>query len=98
MSPTRVLTLATLSLLAGGALLFYVVGNVPPTTDGQALDPTALLLGFGGIFLITAGAGVLVALFLHRRWPANRKPGAAAPRRRPSSRPFARGFSLAWPS
>ena len=70
MSPTRVLTLATLGLLAGAALLFYVVGNVPPTTDGQALDPAALLLGFGGLFLLTAGAGVLVAIFLHRRWPA----------------------------
>lgn len=70
MTPTRVFTLAILSLLAGGALLFYVVGNVPPTTDGRALDPTALLLGFGGLFLLTAGAGVLVALLLHRRWPA----------------------------
>ena len=69
MSPTRVLTLATLGLLAGAALLFYVVGNVSPTTDGQALDPAALLLGFGGLFLLTAGAGVLVAIFLHRRWP-----------------------------
>lgn len=70
MSPTRVLTLAILGLLAGGALLLYVLGNVPPTTDGQALDPTALLLGFGGLFLLTAGAGVLAALLLHRRWPA----------------------------
>jgi len=69
MSHTRVFMLATLSLLAGGALLFYLVGNVPPTTDGQMLNPVALLLGLAGIFLVTAGAGVLAALVLHRRWP-----------------------------
>lgn len=62
--------LATLSLLAGGALVVYVLTNVPPTTDGQALDPAALLLGFTGIFLLAASGGVLAALFLHRRWPA----------------------------
>ncbi len=70
MTRTRVLLLATLGLLAGGALVVYVLTNVPPTTDGQALDPTALVLGFAGVFLVAASGGVLVALFLHRRWPA----------------------------
>jgi hypothetical protein len=62
--------LAALGLLVGGTLLAYVVINVPPTTDGQTVDPTALLLGFAGIFGVAMSAGVLAALFLHRRWPA----------------------------
>lgn len=69
MSHTRVLVLATLSLLTGGALLFYLIGNVPPTTDDQSLNPAALLLGLAGVFLVAAGAGIVAALLLHRRWP-----------------------------
>jgi len=86
MTRTRVLLLATLGLLAGGALVVYVLTNVPPTTDGQALDPIALVLGFAGVFLVAASGGVLVALFLHRRWPALAgKPGAR--RGRPKTPP-----------
>ncbi len=70
MTRTRVLLLATLGLLGGGALVIYVLINIPPTTDGQTLDPVALMLGFAGVFLFATSGGVLIALFLHRRWPA----------------------------
>jgi hypothetical protein len=92
MSRTRVLVLATLGLLAGGALVVYVLTSVPPTTDGQALDPIALLLGFAGLFLLAASTGVLVAILLHGRWPAlaGRTPTRRGRTKTPPTRPAVR--------
>lgn len=70
MSRTQVTLLAVAGTLGGAAALAYVLATVPPYTPDHQLSATALLYFFGALFLVTAGAGALVALALHQRWPA----------------------------
>ena len=70
MSHTRATVLSIIALVAGVALLIYVLRNVAPYAAAGQLDPVALLLLLTGVFLLVGGAGVLAALALHRRWPA----------------------------
>lgn len=70
MSQTRATVLAIVGVLAGSALLVYVLRNVSPYQADEQLSLTALLSFFAGIFLLAGGAGSLIALTLHRRWPA----------------------------
>lgn len=70
MSYTRARVLSILGLLSGGALLVYVLRNLSPYSEGERLNPVALLLFVAGVFLIVSSGGVLAALALHRRWPA----------------------------
>ncbi len=87
MSHTRATVLSIIALVAGVALLIYVLRNVAPYAAAGQLDPVALLLLLTGVFLLVGGAGVLAALALHRRWPAlaganprkRRKPLTAEP-------------------
>lgn len=87
MSYTRARVLSILGLLAGGVLLVYVLRNLSPYTEGDALNPAALLAFLLGIFLLIGSSGALAALALHRRWPAlaghkprqRRQPLAAGP-------------------
>jgi hypothetical protein len=86
MSHARATALAVIGLVAGAALLIYVLRNVAPYAAGQ-LNPAALLLFLTGVFLLVGGASVLAASALHRRWPAlagvsprqRRKPLTAEP-------------------
>ena len=86
MSRTQVTLLATFGLLAGVGMLVYVLVYVPPYTSGEQLSPTALLLFFMGLFFLSAGFGALLALALHRRWPAL---AGRSPVRRVGQRPHA---------
>jgi len=70
MSYTRATVLAFFSLLAGGALLVFLLRNVSPYRSDDELNPLALLTFMLSVFLMTGGGGVLTALALHRRWPA----------------------------
>ncbi len=87
MSYTRARVLSILGLLAGGALLVYVLRNLSPYNEGDTLNPAALLAFLLGVFLVIGSSGALAALALHRRWPAlaghkprqRRQPLSAAP-------------------
>lgn len=56
--------------VAGVAGLSYCVLAVSPYDENGGLSVTALLLFFASLFVATAAAGSLLALGLHRRWPA----------------------------
>ena len=64
-----VLLTSALALIGAGGL-GYVILLVPPYEAAGGLSPAALLLFFGSLFVLTAAAGALLALALHRRWPA----------------------------
>jgi hypothetical protein len=70
MSRRALIVLTVVLALAGVAGLGYVIYAVPPYDDAGDLSVTALLIFFGSLFLLTAAAGSLLALALHRRWPA----------------------------
>lgn len=81
MSRMQVTLLAVFGALAGALVLGYLVVYISPYgADGQ-LSVSAVLLFFAALFGLTAGAGALVALRMHRRWPA-------LAGRRSRSRPF----------
>jgi hypothetical protein len=77
----QVMSVATLSALAGLGLLLYLLWAVPPTFDSGQSNNAAVLLFLMGIFALVFGLGSLVALAIHRRWPG--LAGVRDPRRRP---------------
>jgi hypothetical protein len=80
MSRRRAGSIALIAALVGAALLVYVLRAVPPYNADERLSAMALLLFFSAVFLAMAGVGTLVALLLHRRWPA--LAGSVSPRAR----------------
>lgn len=70
MSRRRATLLSAIGFLAGGGLLFYLMRNISPYDAEQQLNAAALLAFMAGVFLLASGAGGLLALLLHRRWPA----------------------------
>ena len=67
----RGLVFLTVALAVAGAGGFaYVILAVPPYAEAGGLSLGALLLFFGSLFVLTAAVGLLLALALHRRWPA----------------------------
>lgn len=70
MSQPRATALAVVSLISGSGLLIYLLRTTPPYTAEHQLNPVALLAFLVGVFLAVSGAAALVALALHRRWPA----------------------------
>lgn len=81
MSRTRASLWSILGVIAGVALLVLLLSMQPPRTADGGLDwvnvglfVVALMLAFGSL-------GAVVALLLHRRWPAlaGAKRGAAKP-------------------
>ncbi len=70
MSRRRVGLLALVAVLAGVALLVYVLRAVSPYSADARLNGLALLLFFTALVVSMAGIGTLAALLLHRRWPA----------------------------
>lgn len=70
MSHTRATLLAVVGALAGGALLSYLLVTTRPYAADEELNLWAVLAFLTGIFLLLTGVGGLLALALHRRWPA----------------------------
>ena len=66
----QVMTLATLTTVVGALLLVYLFWAVPPWLPNGDTSNAALLLLFLGLLTLVFGLGSLVALALHRRWPA----------------------------
>lgn len=64
-----VLLTSALALLGAGGL-GYALLVVSPYEEAGNLSVSALLLFFAGLFGLTAAIGSLLALALHRRWPA----------------------------
>jgi len=58
------------SALIGGAIVAYLIFSIPPTALNGDPDIPALLLFFVGFGTLCFGLCSLVALMLHRRWPA----------------------------
>ena len=66
----QVVVWSSVAMLAGGALTAYLLLSVSPALpEGQPNYP-AILLFFAAVMAFVAGLGALVALALHRRWPA----------------------------
>ena len=63
------MSVATLTALAGTALLIYLLWAVPPTLPNGEINNAALVLFLLGMLALVFGLGSLVALALHRRWP-----------------------------
>lgn len=74
------MSVATIAAIAGMALLGYILWAVPPTHPSGQINNAAVLLFLLGMLASVFGLGTLVALALHRRWPA--LAGVRDPRRR----------------
>lgn len=61
--------MSALALLSAGGLGYALIGMSPYDEAGN-LSISALLLFFGNLFALTASLGSLLALALHKRWPA----------------------------
>lgn len=61
---------ASLTAAAGALILGYLLWAVPPTYPDGQLNMAALILFLFGLLALVFGLGSLVALALHRRWPA----------------------------
>jgi hypothetical protein len=73
--------LATVAGAAGALLLFSVLAAMPPWFPNGEQNNAAVVLFFLGVAALVFGLGSLVALAIHRRWPA--LAGVRDPRRRP---------------
>ncbi len=81
MTRGQVMTIAAVAALAGAVLLGYLLWAVPPTFPDGQVNTAALILFLVGVLALVFGFGSLVALALHRRWPA--LAGVRDRRRRP---------------
>lgn len=61
---------AGLTAATGALLLGYLLWAVPPTFIDGSVNMAALILFLFGLLSLVFGLGSLVALALHRRWPA----------------------------
>lgn len=83
MSRGRAGAWAGMAALSGAAVLIYLLTTVPPyLPDGQTNSP-ALILFLVGLLLFVGGLGSLIALALHKQWPA--LAGARSRRAKPSA-------------
>lgn len=69
MTRPQALVWSLLLLLAGGALLVYLLRATSPLLADGALNQPLVVLFFIGLFGFFAGGGVLAALVAHWRWP-----------------------------
>jgi hypothetical protein len=77
----QVMTIAALAAVVGLLLLLYVLWAVPPWLPSGQTNNAAIILFLFGLLALVFGLGSLVALALHRRWPA--LAGVRDSRRRP---------------
>lgn len=75
------MSIAALAAVVGMLLLFYVLWAVPPWLPSGQTNNAAVILFLLGLLALVFGLGSLVALALHRRWPA--LAGVRDARRRP---------------
>ena len=64
------MSLAALTTVVGTLLVTYVLWAVPPWLPSGEINNAALLLLSLGLLTLVFGLGSLVALAVHRRWPA----------------------------
>jgi hypothetical protein len=76
----QVMSIAAIAAVVGALLLFYVLAAVSPWLDNGQMNNAGVLLFFLGLLALVFGLGSLLALALHRRWPA--LAGVRDPRRR----------------
>jgi hypothetical protein len=74
------MSIAAIAAVVGALLLFYVLAAVSPWLDNGQMNNAGVLLFFLGLLALVFGLGSLLALALHRRWPA--LAGVRDPRRR----------------
>lgn len=72
-----------MATLAGAALLIYLLTAVPPYLPDGEVNRAALILFLVGLLLFVGGLGSLIALALHKQWPA--LAGAANRRSKPGA-------------
>lgn len=101
MSATLVRLSGALLLILGVVLSAYIITQIPPYQSGGSLDLLAVALLYVGLLLGLWGLGTLIALWLHRRWPALagsiEKKGSKKNRARPATalrQGFLSSFSL----
>lgn len=70
MSRSRAIAASIAAGLVGGALFFYILRSISPYNADQQLNGVALLGLLTGVFLLVGSVSALIALALHRRWPA----------------------------
>jgi len=61
---------ASIAILCGAASLYYLLAAVPPFADDGRMNLPAVIGFFGGAFLLLGGAGTMIAMPLHERWPS----------------------------
>lgn len=74
------MSIASVAAIVGALLLFYVLAAVSPWLENGQMNNAGVLLFFLGLLALVFGLGSLLALALHRRWPA--LAGVRDPRRR----------------
>jgi hypothetical protein len=83
MTRLQAIVFAVLMTLVGGGTLTHTMLYLPPRQPDGSLDRPVFVLFLVGLLLVVTGIGALVALALHRRYPAlagasrNRAPAAA---------------------
>jgi hypothetical protein len=66
----HVITWGLLAVAAGGAVLAYLLLYVSPFLPGGEINSAAIILFFAALMILTFGVSSLIAMPLHRRWPA----------------------------
>lgn len=69
-------------ILVGGGLLVFLVTTVSPWLSEREPNAAALLMALLSTMLLVGGAGAMLALALHRRWPGlagSPRDGSVAP-------------------
>lgn len=57
-------------IAAGGAGLGYLLWSIPPTLADAQWNLAVIALFLAALALLSSGIGAIIALALHRRWPA----------------------------
>jgi len=57
-------------ILAGGSGLAYLLWVIPPTFADAQWNLPIITLFLAALALVSSGVGAMIALALHRRWPA----------------------------
>ena len=61
--------LSGVGIVVGGGLLIFLVTTVSPWLSEREPNAAALLMALVSTMLLVGGAGAMLALALHRRWP-----------------------------
>lgn len=70
MKQSQIIGWILILILAGGCLLAYLILTTPPYQGDGQLNRSMIALFFVGLLTLTTGLASMVALLIHRRWPA----------------------------